>query len=156
MTDKELKKLSRVQLLELLLAQSRALEETQAQLQEAREALDSRRLQVEETGNLAEAALRLNQVFDAAQNAADQYLLNVKSRNQVMDEALRQAEQIVTAAQTRASRLEAETREKCDAMTQKAQQDSQRYWDNLRKKLDRYMEQHPELKKELLEKQRRL
>lgn len=38
----------------------------------------SRWIELEEAGSIAEAALRLNGVFEAAQRAAEQYLLNVK------------------------------------------------------------------------------
>lgn len=150
MTNKELRKLSRAQLLELLLTQSRALEETQAQLAAAQEELSSRNLSVQEAGNLAEAAMKLNDVFLSAQNAADQYLFNVKNQNSVVDQALGQAEKIISDAKAQAAALEAQTQEKCDAMTQKAQRDSQKYWDDVRAKLDKYMERHPELKRELL------
>lgn len=39
-----------------------------------------RKIELEEAGNIAEAALKLNKVFEAAQKAADQYLYNLKQR----------------------------------------------------------------------------
>lgn len=150
MTDKELRKLSRAQLLQLLLEQTRRADALHAQLEEARSQLSSRSLQVEEAGNLADAALRLNGVFYAAQNAADQYLENIRSRDVILDDAYREAEAIIISAQEKAAALEAETSEKCRAQTEKAQKDCQKYWDNLTKRLGAYMDRHPELKKELL------
>ena len=38
----------------------------------------SRRIELEEAGSIAEASLRLNGVFEAAQQAADQYLENLR------------------------------------------------------------------------------
>lgn len=38
----------------------------------------SRRIELEEAGSIAEASLRLNGVFEAAQKAADQYLENLR------------------------------------------------------------------------------
>ncbi len=38
----------------------------------------SREIELEEAGSIAEAALRLNGIFEAAQEAADQYLMNVR------------------------------------------------------------------------------
>lgn len=38
----------------------------------------SREIELEEAGSIAEAALRLNGVFEAAQQAAEQYLMNVR------------------------------------------------------------------------------
>lgn len=78
MTDKELRRLSRVQLLELLLEQSREVERLQAEVESLRQQLASRRLEVEAAGSIAEAALKLNGVFEAADAAAAQYLENVR------------------------------------------------------------------------------
>ena len=60
MTEKELRKLGRAELLELLLEQTREFEALEQRL------------------NAAEAALKLNGVFDAAQKAAEQYQQNVE------------------------------------------------------------------------------
>lgn len=38
----------------------------------------SRRIELDEAGSIAEAALRLNGIFEVAQQAADQYLYNVR------------------------------------------------------------------------------
>lgn len=38
----------------------------------------TRAIELEEAGNIAEAALRLNGIFETAQAAADQYLMNVR------------------------------------------------------------------------------
>lgn len=80
MTDKELRKLSRRQLLELMLAQSRQIDELTAQLNAANEKLEERRIILDNAGSIAEASLQLNAVFEAAQKAADQYLESVRQR----------------------------------------------------------------------------
>lgn len=77
MTDKELRKLSRAELLELLLIQTRETERLRAQLQEAEAALADRQLRIAQAGNLAKAVLDINGVLEAAQAAADQYLENM-------------------------------------------------------------------------------
>lgn len=101
MTDKELKRLSRSELLELLLVQTQEVERLRKELKESREQLAQRQLQMEEVGNLAEAVLAVNGVVDAAQAAAQQYLDNIAA-------------------------MEEETRRKCDMMLQLA---SQRAWE---------------------------
>lgn len=78
MTDKMLKRLSRADLLELLLEERRENERLRNQLQQANEKLESRAIQIETCGSIAEAALHLNGVFEAAQAAAEQYLENVR------------------------------------------------------------------------------
>ena len=72
MTDKELKKLTRAELLEMLLIQSREKQHLEEELQEVKRKLEEKEIRI------AEAALKLSGVFEAAQKAADQYLENVK------------------------------------------------------------------------------
>ena len=69
--------MSRQQLLELLLKQGRELDHVRAQLEEAQQALEDREIRIRESGSLAEAALELSGIFEAAQQAADDYLYNV-------------------------------------------------------------------------------
>lgn len=78
MKERDLNKLKRSELLELMLAQSQEIDELRTELEQAREALKCREIALAEAGNIAEAALRLNQVFEQAQAAADQYLENVR------------------------------------------------------------------------------
>lgn len=78
MTNKELHKLSRRQLLELMLEQSKRIDFLEQELEAAREKLENRRIVARQAGSIAEAALRLNRVFEAAQDAADQYLLSIR------------------------------------------------------------------------------
>lgn len=88
MTDKELKRLKRVDLFELLIAQSRENDRLRAELEETRSKLESRELTLERAGSIAEAALQLNKVFEAAQAAADQYILSVKAQAGVAPEKI--------------------------------------------------------------------
>lgn len=77
-TDKNMRKLSRAELLELLIAQMEENERLRAQLDEATKKLDSRDIAIQRAGTLAEAAVMINNVFEAADAAAKQYLENVK------------------------------------------------------------------------------
>ena len=78
MTDKELHRLSRKELLEMLLAQIQENEKLTEELRRAERQLSDRRLLQENAGSMAEAAMRLNAVFEAADRAAQQYLENVR------------------------------------------------------------------------------
>lgn len=78
MTDKELKKLSRGELLELLLMQTREAELLRMQLDEAKKQLQNRELRLREVGNIADATLAINGVMESAQKAAEQYLENIR------------------------------------------------------------------------------
>ncbi|MCI7149468.1 DNA repair protein [bacterium] len=78
MTDKELRKLSRAELLEMLIQQIERNEELEAELKKVKTGLRNRAITIENAGSLAEAALQINGVFEAADRAAKQYLRNVQ------------------------------------------------------------------------------
>ncbi len=101
MTEKELKRLSRSELLELLLQQTREREQLEKRLEEAERKLEDRQLQLEKAGDIAQAALAINGVMEAAQAAAQQYLENIE-------------------------RMERATRRRCDEMLIKACMESQK------------------------------
>lgn len=79
MTEKDLKKLSRKELLELLLEQTKRADHLQLQLDQAIQQINNRTLQQTEIGSIAEAALQLNGVFEAAEAAATQYIEAIKT-----------------------------------------------------------------------------
>ena len=78
MTEKQMKRLSRGELLELLLLQTKETERLQAEVNDLRAQLDDRKLRVNKAGSIAKAALEVNGVMEAAQAAAAQYLENIK------------------------------------------------------------------------------
>ena len=78
MTEKELHKLKRAELLEMMLAQSREIEVLRARIEELETKLADREIRIRESGSIAEAALKLNGIFEAAQAASDQYLENIR------------------------------------------------------------------------------
>ena len=78
MTDKELRKLKRTDLLELLIEQSKEVESLKKRIGELEAELADRRLLIYESGSIAEAALKLNGVFEAAEAAAQEYLENIR------------------------------------------------------------------------------
>ena len=78
MTDKELRRLSRSELLEMLLSLTEENEKLKIRLEQAEDQLRDRRILIDKAGSIAEAALQLNKVFEAADRAAQQYLENVR------------------------------------------------------------------------------
>lgn len=77
-TEKELKKLNRYQLLELIILQTEEMEKLRKELEETKAKLEKRQIIMEKVGNIAEASLQLSGIFEAAQMAADVYLESVK------------------------------------------------------------------------------
>lgn len=103
MTEKELKKLNRYQLLEMLIIQTERADELQRQLEKAQSQLDSRDVQMTVLGSIAEASLHLSGVFEAAQNAADIYISKVKEHTATIElEAVQRAEEILKEANQKA------------------------------------------------------
>jgi len=82
MTQREVRKLKRADLLELLIEQRKQIEKLQAELIAANTKLRDRAIQINNIGSIAEAALQLNGIFEAAQNACDQYLYNIQIKNE--------------------------------------------------------------------------
>ena len=79
MTEKDLKRLSRADLLEMLIDQSVELKKTKKRLRNAENKLGVREIAIDEAGSIAEAALQINGVFEAAQNACEQYMENIRT-----------------------------------------------------------------------------
>ena len=77
----DVKKMSRKDLLELLVAQSKKIDELELELEQTKTLLNSKQIMISEAGSIAEASLRLNKIFELAQEAADQYLENIKNVN---------------------------------------------------------------------------
>ena len=125
MTEKELKKLNRYQLLELIILQTEQITDLEKQLQTARSLLENQQIQVAQAGSIAEAALQLSGIFEAAQTAADSYLANVKihteNADRIEDEARREAAQILSQARTEAACILENARHQADADIHSAQ-----------------------------------
>lgn len=82
MTPKELRRLRRSDLMEMLLELSQENRELRRKLEDAKRQLQDRTIRIREAGSLAEAALQLNGVFEAAQAACQQYEENLRLRCQ--------------------------------------------------------------------------
>ncbi len=87
MTEKELHRLKRGELLELLVEQGELVQKQQKELDSLREQvkslnarLEERQIAISQSGSLAEASLKLSGIFEAAQKAADLYLDNVRGQ----------------------------------------------------------------------------
>ena len=78
MTEKELLKLKRSEMLEIMLAQSREIDSLREQLEEANAKVEDRELRLRDCGSIAEASLRLTNIFEEAQKAVDLYVDNIK------------------------------------------------------------------------------
>ena len=82
MGDKSLSKYSRAELLDLLYNQQKKIEELEAENKDLKQQIEDKKIRIDDCGSIAEASLKLTDIFKQAQEAADLYLENVKSAAQ--------------------------------------------------------------------------
>ncbi|CYW45287.1 DNA repair protein [Streptococcus suis] len=80
MDVKNLRKLKRIELYEIMLAQSEDIDCLRNQLEKIKTELADRRIMISQSGSIAEASMKLTNIFEEAQKAADLYLYNVKNK----------------------------------------------------------------------------
>ena len=103
MTEKELKKLNRYQLLELLLVQTKRADQLQEEVDGLKAQMESSALNLSKLGSIAEAAMQVSGVLEASQRAADLYFESAKKQaDAILADARRQANAIILEAEARA------------------------------------------------------
>ena len=106
MTDKEFKRLNRAQLIDIIYQLQLQLDKVNEEKRELEGELAAKRLRLSAAGNLAEAALEINDCFHSAQSAAEQYLNEIKlmreetetERQQILAQAREEASAIIANA----------------------------------------------------------
>lgn len=139
MTEKELKKLSRRELLEMLILQTRRVEELEADINKLNDKLQARELSVKNTGSIAEASLKISGVFEDADSAAQIYLENVKK---LSGEGENLSKQLEEEGREKALRLLRDTELLCREREQRADE----YCENAFRKLEQFLNAHEGLK----------
>ena len=115
MTDRQLRKASRPELLKMLQQCRQENDDLRQRLEQTQSQLQSRQLVVDQSGTLADAALKLSGIFEAAESACQYYTENIRTLSGRQEEICRKMEQ--------------ESREKCDRMLEQAKQMAKIYWD---------------------------
>ena len=143
MTDKELKRLSRSELLEMLIAQASENEKLKQELADARAALQDRTIAIDQAGSNAEASLQLSGVFEAAQAAAEQYLVNIQRMNDQQDLI---AQKLQGDARKKAAAIEADA----DAYSRKVHEEADAYWQQVVSKAQALLQDQENLRQLIL------
>lgn len=106
MADKELRRMNRAELIEIIYALQQNERELRRENDALRLRLEDRLLRLERAGSIAEAALSLNHIFEDAEQAAQQYLASLAQADelaeQILSDARRQAADILAAAKAQA------------------------------------------------------
>ena len=106
MTDKEFKRLSRSELIDIIYQFQLQVDELTEQNKELERVLKDKRIRLSNAGNIAEAALEINNCFRNAQDAAEQYLNEIraireeteKERLMILEKAKSEASAIILGA----------------------------------------------------------
>lgn len=107
MTDKEFKRLSRAQLIDIIYQLQLQIDKLNEEKQALESELKDKRLRLSDAGNIAEAALEMNHCFRSAQNAAEQYLNEIKA---IREETEVERQRILSEAQAEAAAIIADAK----------------------------------------------
>ena len=108
MTDKEFKRLSKAQMIEIIYQLQLELDKVNEEKQQLASELADKRLRLSNAGNIADAALEINNCFRSAQNAAEQYLNEIKA---IHEETKAEHQRILAQAQAEAEAIIAGAKE---------------------------------------------
>ena len=107
MTDKEFKRLNRAQLIDIIYQFQLQIDKLTEQNLKLKRELADKRLRLRNAGNIADAALEINNCFRSAQDAADQYLNEIKL---IRDETEAERQRILARAQAAADAILADAK----------------------------------------------
>ena len=146
MTEKEMRRLSRGDLLEIMVKQGEMIESLQAELAKAKEALNCRDIDVENAGSIAEASLKLNGIFQSAEDAAKQYLENIEKLQARQEE---QCAKIEAESREEADRIIRDAKNESVIIIERARLESLSYWESVREKMEQLIESNTALQRVL-------
>ena len=106
---------------EMLIAQTEENSQLKIRLEQAEAQLRDRRIEIDKAGSLAEAALSLNGVFQAAEAAAQQYLENIQRISSQQDTICRSLKE-------KAEKETAQIRQEAQAYSEKVHAEADAYW----------------------------
>ena len=102
MVDKELRKLSRRELVEVIYQMKKNEQQMKEEIVELREALQDKRIRITEAGSIAEAAAKVNEYFSTAQATADLYLQEIAC---MKEDTAAECEKIIAEAKKKAEEI---------------------------------------------------
>lgn len=112
MTDKEFKHLKRSDLIYIIYEYQKKQEELIKENEELREKLSEKEMKISNAGSLAEVAAKLNGLFEAAQQTADDYMSQLE--HTAAEAAEKKAEAIVKEAREKAERIISEAKKSAE------------------------------------------
>ena len=121
MVSKDLKTLSRRELVDIIYQMKKNEEKLQGEITSLQEALQGRQIQLSTAGSIADAALSLANVFSSAQSAADIYLQEIARMKQdaeaecakMIEDARQQSEKMIAQSEKQCAGLNEQYRREC-------------------------------------------
>lgn len=135
--ENDLRSMSKTELLTMLRDQEAEINELKEENARLEQQLEDKRIGLQECGSIAQAALKLNGVFEAAQAAADQYLESVKAGSSGAELNAQMEEEL------------AQTRARCQQMEEEAARRVERQRQAFARMVERCCLDNPELKEKL-------
>ncbi len=143
MADKELRHMSRMELIEIIYAVQQEEQSLRRENEELKSQLEDRKIRIEEAGSIAEASLDLNHIFEDAQEAAEQYLSSVQES--AHEDAAAASEETVAQAREEAQRILTEAQEKAEQIRRQGEQEAQKEKEKFLRDVYRLLDENPEL-----------
>ncbi len=109
MVNKELRRLSRRELVDIIFQMKRNEEKLQEKIVSLKAALEIKRIKIAKAGSIADVAAEITQVFSAAQATADLYLREITA---MKEDAAKECAEIIKEAKERAKKIEAREEDK--------------------------------------------
>ena len=113
MTDKEFKHLKRSDLIYIIYEYQKKQEELIKENEELKEKLNEKEMKISNAGSLADVAAKLNGLFEAAQQTADDYMSQLE--HTAVEAAEKKAEAIVQEAREKAERIISEAKKRSES-----------------------------------------
>lgn len=143
MQNKDLRRMSRKDLLEILVEQQKIIEKLELKISEYEEKEESERIVIDNAGSIAEAVVSLSDIFDRAQSVADQYLCEIENlKKRSVQQAQEECDRMIEDAQEKASMIIRDA----EATRIKKLQELNAYVKEINQKVDLYFKSHPEVK----------
>lgn len=131
MNEKELRKLSRKDLLEILLSQTERIETLEKELTKAKKDLANKKIQIEESGTLAEASLKISGLFEKADESIEIFKNNyidkiTKEFDKEKTKKIKELDRICNKNKKESERLLKDAKEKADKIISDAKNDAEK------------------------------
>ena len=136
MLSKELKKLGRRELVDIIYQLKKNEEELRAELSSLKNELNEKRIKLSQTGSVAEAAASITNVFSAAQQTADLYLNEI---TQIKKETEAECAAMVDAAKKKVETILLEGQKQYNALNERYKADYQK-WQQLKSEIQKLKE----------------